>query len=245
MSESAASPASPSETTTPTPAGPARGLPATWRQLLVFLAVLALISLAAVRGKSKADVAPAPPNRLAVYASIAVGQWVLVAVFARVLRKKGVAVASVIGPRWTPRTIARDFLLALGFWFAMTQVLNLAKQALHIRGDADLQALLPHTTAEAAAWVLLSFTAGFCEEFIFRGYLQGLLLTLTKSPVVAIGLQAAIFGLSHAYQGVGPTVAITIYALFIGTLAYLSRSLRPGMIAHAWQDVFSGLFSPG
>jgi hypothetical protein len=35
-------------------------------------------------------------------------------------------------------------------------------------------------------------------------------------------------------------IAITAYgALFCG-LAILRRSLRPGMIAHAWHDIFSG-----
>jgi hypothetical protein len=35
-------------------------------------------------------------------------------------------------------------------------------------------------------------------------------------------------------------IAITVYgALFCG-VAILRRSLRPGMIAHAWHDIFSG-----
>jgi hypothetical protein len=47
--------------------------------------------------------------------------------------------------------------------------------------------------------------------------------------------------LSHAYEGVAGMIAIGVYgALFCG-LAILRGSLRPGMIAHAWHDIFSGV----
>ena len=57
--------------------------------------------------------------------------------------------------------------------------------------------------------------------------------------------QAAIFGLSHGYQGAKPMLVIAVYGLLFGLLAQLRGSLRPGMIAHAWQDVFSGVLFPG
>ena len=53
-------------------------------------------------------------------------------------------------------------------------------------------------------------------------------------------LSALIFGLSHAYEGQQRMILITVYGAMFGTLAILRKSLRPGMIAHAWHDTFQG-----
>jgi VanZ family protein len=55
-------------------------------------------------------------------------------------------------------------------------------------------------------------------------------------------MQSVLFGVSHGYQGVRACVTISVYGLFFGALARMNRSLRPGMIAHAWTDVAAGLF---
>ncbi len=38
-------------------------------------------------------------------------------------------------------------------------------------------------------------------------------------------------------------ITITVYGALFGLLAWWRRSLRPGMIAHAWTDIFSGVIS--
>src|SRR5262245_52456428 len=38
-------------------------------------------------------------------------------------------------------------------------------------GHAEVEALVPRTGDELGWWVGLSLSAGFCEEFVFRGYL--------------------------------------------------------------------------
>jgi membrane protease YdiL (CAAX protease family) len=90
-------------------------------------------------------------------------------------------------------------------------------------------------------WVCLSTTAGFCEEFIFRGYLQRQFLALTGRPEAAVVFQALIFGAAHLYQGWKGAVTITAYGALFGGLAAWRKSLRPGMMQHAAQDTFSGL----
>jgi membrane protease YdiL (CAAX protease family) len=61
----------------------------------------------------------------------------------------------------------------------------------------------------------------------------------------ALGIlaSAVVFGAGHLYQGWRSVILITVYGLLFGVLAHLVRSLRPGMIVHAWQDMFSGLYS--
>jgi uncharacterized protein len=90
-------------------------------------------------------------------------------------------------------------------------------------------------------WIALSVSAGICEEAIFRGYLQRQFAAFTRSAPAGIILSAIAFGAGHAYQGSRMTVLIALYGLMFGLLAHWRGSVRPGMIAHAWQDSLSGL----
>ena len=44
-------------------------------------------------------------------------------------------------------------------------------------------------------------TAGFCEEFVFRGYGSGNFFAITGRVDLAIVFQAIVFGIAHMYQG--------------------------------------------
>ena len=87
----------------------------------------------------------------------------------------------------------------------------------------------------------VSLTAGFCEELIYRGYLQRQFTALTHSVAGGIVLQAIAFALSHGYQGWRFVLLIAVLAAMLGLLANWRRSLRPGMIAHALQDGITGI----
>ena len=100
--------------------------------------------------------------------------------------------------------------------------------------------LVPGTTLELVVWCLLSTTAGICEEIIFRGYLQRQFGAITRSTMAAICLSAVVFGASHGYEGGPRMVLIGVFGLMFGLLAWWRRSLRPGMMAHAWHDALSG-----
>jgi hypothetical protein len=43
------------------------------------------------------------------------------------------------------------------------------------------------------------------------------------------------------YQGVKGVITISIYGARFGILAVVRKSLRPGMMQHAGQDIFSGI----
>ena len=90
-------------------------------------------------------------------------------------------------------------------------------------------------------YVMLSFTAGICEEILFRGYLQRQFAALTKSTAAGLILQGVAFGLAHGYQGKKYMLIIAVYGCLFGLLVYWRRSLRPGMTAHFVQDTLGGL----
>jgi hypothetical protein len=102
--------------------------------------------------------------------------------------------------------------------------------------------MLPRGPVETSLWLALSASAGFCEELVFRGYFLTQLRALTRSRWSALILQAALFGISHGYQGVTACLKIAVFGALYGIVALWRRSLRPGMIAHAWTDVAGGLF---
>jgi uncharacterized protein len=100
--------------------------------------------------------------------------------------------------------------------------------------------LLPTTFPESIAWIAVSLAAGFCEETVYRGYLQRQLWSATKSLPLALVLQALIFACGHLYQGWRPALVTAIYGLVFGLVAVWRRSIIPGAIAHAAIDVLGG-----
>jgi membrane protease YdiL (CAAX protease family) len=104
-----------------------------------------------------------------------------------------------------------------------------------------LRVLEPEGPAQILTWILLCITAGFCEETIFRGYLQKQFIAWTGNAPVGVLLSAAIFGACHIYQGAKAVILITVYGALFGVLAQWRKSMRPGMITHALHDTVGGL----
>jgi hypothetical protein len=59
---------------------------------------------------------------------------------------------------------------------------------------------------------------------------------------MALFLRSLLFGISHGYQGIEACAKIAIFGALYGLLALWRKSLRPGMMAHAWSDIQSGIF---
>jgi hypothetical protein len=154
----------------------------------------------------------------------------------------------VIGRRWQRvEDFFVDIVIAGAFWMVAALVLAAGAKLMHL-DDGDrldtmrrqLGFLIPGTRLELAVWFLLSATAGFCEEFIFRGYLQLQFAALTRSMLLGTLLSAIVFGASHGYEGAPRMILIGIFGLMFGVLAWWRKSLLPGMMAHAWHDALSG-----
>lgn len=206
--------------------------------------MLAVIAIVAVRGSLHADQmrSVANPDRITIYTRTILFEWlsfglVLVGVW---LRRS--SLSSVVGDRWSSaRQFLRDVGIALAFLIVTIAVLSIFGPHGH-DADSSVQFLLPHGGREAALWVLLSITAGICEEVVYRGYLQKQFTALTRSSAAGIIFSALIFGAAHSYQGFAKASQIALLGAMGGLLAYWCRTVRPGMIAHALQDVLGGFF---
>lgn len=182
-------------------------------------------------------------NAVQRYISVLVFEWLLVLYVRMGVHKRGVRLRDLVGGRWaTPKEVMKDFALGAGLWAVW---IGLQNPHLLGGGTNAAQGLLPKGILESLAWIPLALSAGFCEELAFRGYLQKQFQAITGSAVWAVLLQAIVFGVGHLYEGVGPVGRITLFGVLFGILAVWRNSLRPGMIAHAWSDIFGVIIFRG
>jgi uncharacterized protein len=211
---------------------------------LVF--VLALMGFWAYRGAVDADIiATAKINRAIFYVVTMLSEWLMLGIVLVGVRLHRSPFSTVFGERWhSVREFARDVGIAAAFWFGSSIMLSLTMgQAKDAVPSGVVQALLPRGPLEVTLWIALSVTAGICEEAIFRGYLQRQLIAFSKSPVIGIIATAIVFGAGHSYKGGVGALRIVLFGALFGILAYTRRSVRPGMIAHAFTDAFAGVLA--
>jgi len=215
-----------------------------WHTGLLLLLILAMTLFGAYAQRAASSDLPVGQQggKAILYLPLIALQYGLLRLVIGGLRRNGYSLGDIIGRNdSSPRSVGYDLLIAAGFWTVGSGALAIIKLAL---GSVEYNAsgLLPQSLIEIVLWVMVSVTAGFCEEVFYRGYLQRQFLALSGSVTVAILGQAIFFGISHSYQGVKSVGVITAYGVMFGLLAQWRRSLRPGMIAHAATDIISGLF---
>lgn len=233
-----------SPTGAPTAASPAPVAPAWHTALFVVIIVAFAVLSARTQGQMIAH-----RGRVTVYLLTLAWEYLLVGFILWGARKRGVTLRDIVGGRWkSPESLLIDVAIAFAFWIvaagtlaALSYALGLASPSQVAQAKKQLGALLPQGGLELALWLVLSATAGFCEEIMFRGYLQQQFRAATRSTAAAIVLQAVVFGIAHAYQGGRRIVLIAVYGALFGMLAAWRKSLRPGMLGHAMQDSFSGI----
>jgi membrane protease YdiL (CAAX protease family) len=186
------------------------------------------------------------------YISMIAVEWLIFAYVVWGLRKGGVvSVKELIGGRWDK---VEDFLLDIGiagaFWLVSVMVLAGCAYALGMAqaGNTNIEEarkllgfLVPRTGIEVALWFGVAGTAGFCEEFIFRGYVQRQFAAISGPIFVGMVVSAIVFGLAHGYEGPKRMLLISVYGFLFSLVAWMRKSLRPGMLAHAWHDALIGM----
>lgn len=218
-----------------TPSDAFRPVASLWHTAVVLTVIAALV----FRGRFQAELlrVMANPDHIGLYKRIILSEWLTLALVLVGVWLHGSSLLTVMGDRWrSVSQFLRDVGIALLFLVAtimFTSIVGSHGGA----GDRTTQFLLPQGRIEIALWVVLSITAGICEEAVYRGYLQKQFMALTRSVPAGIILSALAFGLAHSYQGFARASMISVMGAMGGVLAYWCRSVRPGMIAHALQDV--------
>lgn len=182
-------------------------------------------------------------NRMFTYIATMIFQWGLVAFMYLVLRLEKMRMADIGLGGFTIRNfnIGAIFLVASIF---ITYLITFGLDAIGLKVNQELDFILPKTPMERLTWVFLAFTAGFCEEAIYRGYVISRLQLVTGGWVIGAVVSSLSFGLLHAYQGVGNIALISIYGFLLSLLFVWRKSLVPGIFAHFLLDVFAPVLQP-
>jgi hypothetical protein len=166
--------------------------------------------------------------------------WFFIAWFG--IRRFGkVTFAQLVGGSWN--RASRFFLdlgIGLGVLIVMLALGTLLQQFLSRfeSSSALLRSMVPQNVLEASAFLAAALTAGFVEEFVFRGYLQRQLTAFSGSVVIGSALQIFLFIQGHYFQGLVRLIPVALFGLLFTVLALWRKSLRPGMIAHGLGDGF-------
>lgn len=214
--------------------------------LLAYLLAFSWLSASSAPGEGAVPAVSRP----VIYLTVLGFQWILFGIAWWGLRVGGVSIGSILSYRWKGwGGVWRCLLLAAACWIALFMGVAQALDATGMR-DPDqirrvLEMIVPRGPLELAIWTAVAVTAGFVEEVVFRGYLQRQFTAWTRNHLAGIALSAIVFGAGHLYQGVASALLILVIGFGFSLTAYATRSLVPGVIAHAWEDLFSGIAGRG
>ena len=208
--------------------------------LLVFVTGSLLQGHGGVQLPSRVPAEPRSSRLVSVYLPLLLVNWGLSLYVTRLFLPRN-ELQELLGRGWSrPRHACVDIALAIAL-AVLIRVLDAWLQRVAVGPNAALSSLLPSTGAERLAWVLVASSVGFCEEVVYRGYLQRQLSAFCGSASAGIVLQALLFGLAHGEQGPAAALRVGLYGLLFGALARTRRSLLPGILCHVGLDLASGL----
>ena len=213
--------------------------------LLVLLLVFPLFDLVLDRYPFK--------NRNIEYIKISAISWAITGFLIYLFYAGELSVKTL--PEILPHTAWKIYLAAVLFtlWIAYTIYLLrllVTNETLRQETVAKLEAssnavvgLLPQSRSQLLLFTLLvSVTAGICEELIFRWYLYHF-LALHSHWLVAVCGSSVVFGLWHLYQG-WQNVFKTSGIGGLLCLVYLYfDSILLAIVLHSLLDISSGLFT--
>jgi membrane protease YdiL (CAAX protease family) len=208
--------------------------------------LIAIIAAASAFGSMHSAKSTMASHHLGNYGVTIAWEWALAGFAYWGLRMRKTPLRQVLGER---RSGLHEFFVDVAaaglFWIVALLVLAglaVILNFLHFESaQKQISQLAPASLTEAALWIALSISAGICEEFVFRGYLQQQFARATGHAWVGVAASALLFGTAHGYEGVAGMLMITIYGVLFSVLAIKRGSLRAGMIAHAWHDSFTGI----
>jgi membrane protease YdiL (CAAX protease family) len=131
-------------------------------------------------------------------------------------------------PAWGYPTLAVAALVplaaGLGLAYALTRVLPADESAEGLYQQMTLAVAVPFV-------LFIALAPGFCEELLFRGYVQGRLLR--RWPAwAAIAVTSVLFMLMHVTPHA--MAAVLPLGIWLGVVAWRTGSIWPGAVCHAF-----------
>ena len=170
-----------------------------WHTVIVLFALIGL-ALAVARSQTLPFVGAF--GKGAGYVWIVMFEWAIVGFVYFGVSRRGMSLRDLIGGNWVrPVAILRDAGVSFAFLVIIFIVSQGLGNLLQAEPNEAVRNLIPRSSTQVFLFLTLTLTAGFCEEVIYRGYLQRQFSALTQSAAGGIVLQALTFGAGHTYQG--------------------------------------------
>jgi uncharacterized protein len=217
-----------------------RYLPHVITAMLIFVAP-AWDYFEARRLKQSAD----PRKRVRWYAKLTVCSWIFAAGACAVVGWREVF-SIAARAAWLPQAAgARAFVAGMIGAIIVAQAVMLVAMRSNEKMKAKiteamrpLYFMLPVTREERRWWLVVSVTAGICEEIVYRGFLIPYFMGAPAyfSITLAMAASSVVFGLGHIYQGVRGAIGTAVLGMVFAILFVMTGSLWAPIALHALID---------
>jgi uncharacterized protein len=189
----------------------------------------------------------ASEERIGLYLSTIVFQWALSGIICWrwVAHDTTVAQLGICLPnlrRAIVTAVGLSTLLVINQVFGMRRLASLPAEKRGLVAQLG-EKLLPRTRAEAVAAIGLVVTVAACEEFIYRGFIEGLFQHIWSSASAGALVSASLFALAHLYQGRRGILTTFMVGLVFSGVRIWTGSLWPSMLIHFAVDFAAGVAS--
>ena len=188
-------------------------------------------------------------DRLSLYGSTILFQWLIVAIVAwrsisRMLSPEELGLAA--GDPWRVAWTS----IALTGLLCVNQVVGLRRMAGMPEGKrgslfAITEKIMPRTSTETCVYVGLACTAGVSEEFLYRGFVFAaftrMFVSLGLANAGATILSSAWFSVAHLYQGRRGIITTFVVGMIFALVRIWTGSLVPAAAAHIGIDLVAGI----
>lgn len=224
--------------------------PAAWQSGLLLL--VAGMVLCGIPGQRRMMRFTSSALRLSTYRKAALALWVyallaLLLTWPADLFTTRHAAAQMAGLLGSPLAAGSALLVVIGYFsLAFLPILHCGwRPAAREKYRAAVQPLLfimPVSPQERRWWIVLSLSAGVCEEVLFRGFLPQFLQGdghggWQLQPALAWLMSSLLFGCGHLYQGMAGVMRTALAGLMFSLLAILSGSLLLPILLHVLIDL--------
>lgn len=187
-------------------------------------------------------------ERLTLYASTMAFQWLLAAlIFWRVMAD-GIPVRG-LGLEISRPLLTGGVAVGLAALISVNQLYSLRRLATKPAEAHGMLAHLalkvfPQDAVERLAFFALVATVALCEEWIYRGFIQGIFQVWGASVLAGIIGSAVLFAGAHIYQGRRGLLSTFAVGVVFASVRFWTGSLVPSMAAHFVADLMAGYMAP-